>query len=264
MEFLRVAIFLGIVEGLTEFVPVSSTGHLIVAGRLLGFEGEKAATFEIFIQLGAILAILILERRRFLALARARSSGGFAGPRGCALLAVTTLPALLAGAVLHDLIKERLFGPATVAWALGAGGVAILLVERFRPAPRTLSIDGLDFRQALQIGLFQCLSLWPGVSRSAATIVGGLVGGLDRKAAATYSFLAAVPVMFAATLYDLAKSWSSLESGDALPFAVGFVVSLVCAWAAVRSFVALLGRFSLRPFAWYRIAIAPAVYWLGR
>lgn len=264
MGVLWVAILLGIVEGVTEFVPVSSTGHLIVAGRLLGFSGDKAASFEIFIQLGAILAVVVLERRRFVSLARPRAAEGFAGPRGCWLLAITTVPALLSGYLLRAFIRAHLFNPASVALALGAGGVAILLVERFRPVPRVASIDALGWRQALLIGLFQCLSLWPGVSRSAATIVGGLLGGLERRAAATYSFLAAVPVMAAATLYDLLKSWSHLEATDALPFAIGFVVAFLSAWAAVRTFIAMLGRYSLRPFAWYRIAIAPAVYFLVR
>ncbi|MBI1952034.1 MAG: undecaprenyl-diphosphate phosphatase [Acidobacteria bacterium] len=149
-----------------------------------------------------------------------------------------------------------------MAWALLAGGVAILLVERFRPGTAVPSLDGIGFRQALAIGLFQCVSMWPGVSRSGATIVAGLLSGLERRTAAHYSFLAAVPVMAAATLYDLTKSWSHLGSQDFAPFAVGFVVAFVSAYGAMRAFIALLGRYTLRPFAWYRIAIAPAVYFL--
>jgi len=262
MGFIWIAILLGIVEGLTEFLPVSSTGHLIVLGDLLGFRGETSETFEIFIQLGAILAVVVLERRRFLDLLRTGRPRGFAGPRGCALLLTTTLPALVAGALVHDWIKDNLFGPATVAWALALGGLALLVVERFRPATTLRDVDGLGYRQALAIGLFQCLSLWPGVSRSGATIVGGLVCGLERRTAAHYSFLAAVPVMAAATLYDLMKSWSHLGSQDIAPFAVGFVVAFLSACAAIRWFLTLLGRHTLRPFAWYRIVIAPAVYFL--
>ncbi len=262
MNFVWIAVLLGIVEGVTEFIPVSSTGHLIVAGRLLGFGGERAATFEIFIQLGAILAVVVQERRRFVALLRPAAAPGFSGPRGWALLGLTSSPALLLGYLTHDFIKARLFGPATVALALAAGGVAILLAERLRPAPRTSGLDGITPGQAVLVGLFQCLSLWPGVSRSAATIVGGLLGGLERRVAAEYSFLAAVPVMAVATLYDLLKGASLLQASDAVPFAVGFVVSFLCAWAAVRTFVAMLGRFTLRPFAWYRIAVAPAIYGL--
>ena len=254
-----VALILGVVEGVTEFLPVSSTGHLIVAGRLLGVSGPKAATFEIFIQLGAILAIVVIEWRRFTGLLRFDPARPFSGPRGLLLLAVTTTPALVTGFLLHPVIKERLFGVGTVAFGLFAGGVGILLVERFLPPVRIGGVDGISWREALIIGLFQCLALWPGVSRSGATIVGGLLCGLERRAAADYSFLAAVPTMIAAVSYDLIKSRGALEAADAAPFAVGFLVSFVAAWAAVRFFVALLGRTTLRPFAWYRIAIAPAV-----
>jgi undecaprenyl-diphosphatase len=260
MGLIGIAILLGIVEGLTEFLPVSSTGHLIVAGHLLGFRGETAETFEIFIQLGAILAVVVLERRVFLDLLRPRARAGFAGPRGCGLLLVTTAPALVAGALVHDWIKDNLFGPGTVACALFAGGLVILAVERFHSLTTTTSVDDLGFRQALVIGLFQCLAMWPGVSRSGATIVGGLLCGLERRTAATYSFVAAVPVMAAATLYDLMKSWSHLGAADIAPFAIGFIVAFVAAYAAMRTFVALLGRYTLRPFAWYRMVIALVIY----
>ncbi|MGH9750311.1 MAG: undecaprenyl-diphosphate phosphatase [Candidatus Polarisedimenticolia bacterium] len=263
MDYLWIAILLGLVEGITEFIPVSSTGHLIVAGHLLGFEGPRAATFEIFIQLGAILAVVALERRRVLDLVRPAGRSGFAGLRGCLLLLTTSLPALVLGALFHGTIKEVLFRPATVAWALGLGGAVLILVERFRPVPRIGSLDGIDYRQALQIGLFQCLSLVPGVSRSGATIVGALLGGVERRAAASYSFLAAVPVMAAATLYDLWKSAGVLAPADALPFAIGFLVAFVSAWAAMRMFVAMLGRYTLRPFGWYRIVIAPLILLAG-
>lgn len=263
MTLLWTAVFLGIVEGLTEFVPVSSTGHLIVAGHLVGFTGEKAATFEVFIQLGAILAVAILERRRLAALLRFDHAEGFAGLRGCGLLALTSLPALASGYLLHDWIKATLFGPTTVAWALGIGGAAILLAERYRPTARVATVDGIGWRESLWVGLFQVLSLWPGVSRSGATIVGGLLAGLDRRAAASYSFLAAIPVMVVATVYDLLKTLPRLESADAGPFALGFAVSFAAAWVAVRSFVAFLGRHTLRPFAWYRIVVAPLVLLVG-
>ena len=253
------AVILGIVEGLTEFLPVSSTGHLIVAGHLAGFTGAKAATFEVFIQAGAILAVAILERRRMVGLLRPSPRGGFAGLRGCLLLAITSAPALVVGWLLHDWIKQTLFGPVTVAWALGLGGLAILAAERWRPEPRVTDVDGIGWRGALQVGLFQVLALWPGVSRSGATIVGGLCSGLDRRTAATYSFLAAIPVMGAATAYDLLKAWPALGAADVVPFAIGFGVSFLAAWAAVRTFIALLGRWTLRPFAWYRIAVAPII-----
>src|SRR5262245_1788490 len=154
MSSLLVALVLGLVEGITEFLPVSSTGHLIVAGHLLGFTGQGAATFEIVIQLGAILAIVGLERRRFIGLLRPAQGTAFSGLRGCMLLAATTAPALVAGYLLHDVIKERLFGPATVAWALFLGGVAILVVERYRPAVRIPDLDGIGWKEATVIGLW--------------------------------------------------------------------------------------------------------------
>jgi undecaprenyl-diphosphatase len=264
MHVLWVAVVLGVVEGLTEFLPVSSTGHLIIAGSLLGFTGEGAGTFTIFIQLGAILAVVVLERHRFAGLLRADAARAFSGARGVGLLALTTLPALLAGALLHGVIKSRLFGPGPVAIGLAAGGILILAVERFRPAPRIDGVDALGWREALAIGLFQCLAMWPGVSRAGATIVGGLLCGLERRTAATYSFLAAVPVLAAASMLDLYKGFGSLSAGDVAPFAVGFIVSFVAAWAAIRTFVAILARHTLVPFAWYRLAIAPAVWWLVR
>jgi undecaprenyl-diphosphatase len=262
MTLLLVAAIMGVVEGLTEFLPVSSTGHLIIAGHLLGFTGDRASTFEIFIQLGAILAVVWLERGRFLGLLRPDPERAFSGARGIALLALTTAPALVAGALLHDTVKSRLFGTGPVALGLFLGGIGILVVEWLRPAPEIHGVDDIGWRQALLIGICQCFALWPGVSRAGATIVGGLLCRLDRRAAATYSFLAAVPVMVAATLFDLYKSRALLSSADALPFAIGFLVSFVAAVAAIRTFIALLGRFTLRPFAWYRIAVAPIVWLL--
>ena len=266
MSELWIAALLGIVEGLTEYIPVSSTGHLIVAGALLGWTGEKAKTFEIFIQLGAILAVVVYYRGRFLELVRPTPSerGRFAGLRGCVLLGVTTLPVLALGFLLRDFIKARLFAPAPVAIALAVGGLAILAAERWRPEPRTWNLDAVEWRQALGVGLFQCLSLWPGMSRAAATMVGGMMGRLDRKTAAEYSFLAAVPALTAATLYDLYKSRNLLSLQDLPVFAVGFGVAFVCAWLAVAGFLRLLQRGTLRPFAWYRLVVAPIIYWIAR
>jgi undecaprenyl-diphosphatase len=262
---LWIAIIMGIVEGLTEYIPVSSTGHLIVAGTLLGMQGEKTKTFEIFIQLGAILAVVVYYRRRFLQLANLRGDGEkFAGLRGCLLLAVTTVPVLGAGFLLRDVIKARLFAPVPVAIALGVGGIAILAAERWHPEPRTRDLDSVGWGQALGVGLFQCLALWPGVSRAAATIVGGILGRLDRKTAAEYSFFAAVPALTAATLYDLYKSRAFLSAGDVPVFAVGFAVSFLAAWLAVAGFLRLLQRGTLRPFAYYRLLVAPIIYYFMR
>jgi undecaprenyl-diphosphatase len=265
MGDLLVAVILGIVEGTTEFLPVSSTGHLIVAGHLLHFEGQRAASFEIFIQLGAILSVVVVYWSRFTGLIplkglRWACYKGFHGPRGISLLLLTTVPALAIGMVAHRMIKEYLFSPTSVACALGLGGIGILLAERCKPRPVARVLDELSFWQALGVGLFQCLAMWPGISRSAATIIGGLLCGLDRSVATEYSFLAAVPVMVAAVSYDLYKALPSLHVSDIDFFAVGFVVSFVSAAAAVKTFIALVQRWSLAPYAWYRLAIAPIIY----
>lgn len=255
------AVILGLVEGLTEFLPVSSTGHLIISGHLLDFTGPKADTFEIVIQLGAILAVVAIYWPTFWGLLRPHGRK-FDGVYGLTLLFLTSLPASLLGLAAHHAIKEYLFSPVTVAFALAVGAVAILLVERL---PRTNSVRTLDQITpglALGIGCFQCLALWPGFSRSAATIMGGMLLGAERRLAAEYSFIAAVPIMFAATGYDMLKSWQLFSPDDLTVLAIGFVVSFISAWLAVKTFIALLGRLTLRPFAWYRLALAPVVLWI--
>ena len=258
MDLLDAAL-LGLVEGVTEFIPVSSTGHLILAGHLLGFEGVKASTFEIFIQLGAILAVVVLQQKRILALCTVRKAVGFGGPHGLALLGLTTLPALLLGGVAHGFIKAHLFNPMTVALGLGVGGIGILLLERFLPMVRVTGLDALSWREALTVGVFQCLALWPGMSRSASTILGGMSVGIERRTAAEYSFLAAIPVMFAATVFDLYKSLSILHTPDIPFFGVGFIVSFLAAWLVVKGFLRLLGRYTLTLFGWYRLAAAGVI-----
>lgn len=258
------AVLLGVVEGLTEFLPVSSTGHLIVVGHLIDWRGPQAATFQIFIQSGAILAVVGLYRERFRNLLPGHQESEFGGRRGLLLLGLTTLPALVCGAAAHGFIKQYLFNPGTVALGLGVGGVAILLVERLWIRPGREGLGALQWRDALLVGLFQCLALWPGVSRAAATIIGGRIAGLERRTATEYSFLAAVPVMFAAIGYDLLKSWRHLEL-DGLPvFAVGFVVAWVSARLAVQFFLRLLSSHTLAPFGWYRLVVAGVVLLLWR
>jgi undecaprenyl-diphosphatase len=266
MNPLGIAVILGIVEGLTEFIPVSSTGHLIVAASLLGFAGEKASTFEVFIQSGAILSVVVLYWRRFLTLVPRRQSSlqyssSMRGWAGLWRMGVATVPALVAGYLAHGAIKNHLFNPQTVAIALVVGGLGILLAEKLLHDSSD-SLDSLTLLQALGIGVFQVLSLWPGISRSAATIVGGLVVGLNRKGAAEFSFLIAVPVMLAATAYDLLKMRESLSADDWIVFGVGFLVSFVVGVIAIAGFVRILNRWTLAPFAWYRILAAPVFYWL--
>ena len=252
-DLLFKAAVLGLVEGATEFIPVSSTGHLIVVGNWLDFRDERAKTFEIFIQLGAILAIIWLYRSRLLrALVNARSDR----PSRLLLanLLVAFLPAAVVGFLAHDWIKARLFHPGVVACALIVGGLLILIIERWGPASRIADVTEVPPRTAWGIGLAQVLSLIPGTSRSGATILGGYALGLSRTAATEFSFFLAIPVMLAATLYDLLKSWSILVPADAPVFAVGFLVSFISALIVVRAFLSYVSHHSFSAFAWYRIA----------
>lgn len=251
-DLLLKAAILGLVEGATEFIPVSSTGHLIVVSSWLNLVDERAKTFDIFIQLGAILAIVWLYRSRLgHALLSAREdpqSRRFLGN-----LIIAFLPAAVVGLAAHDWIKAKLFNPTVVAAALIVGGILILLIERWAPAARLQDVNEVPPRTAFGIGLAQVLSLVPGTSRSGATIMGGYALGLSRVAATEFSFFLAVPVMLAATLYDLAKSWSVLTPADAPMFTVGFVVSFVSAVIVVRAFLTYVSGHSFRAFAWYRI-----------
>jgi undecaprenyl-diphosphatase len=255
------ALVLGVVEGLTEFLPISSTGHLIIASDLLGVNDEKGKVFDIVIQLGAILAVCWEYRSRF---ARAFSGIG-SDPvqrRFAANLAVAFLPAALVGLAFQREIKAYLFNPVSVAIALVAGGVAIFAIERWyarHGAPRISSVDEIRWPDALKVGLAQCLSLIPGTSRSGATIMGGMLFGLSRQAATEFSFFLAVPIMFAATGYQVVKYRHLFEAADLGPFAVGFAVSFVAALAAVRGLIRYVANHDFRAFAWYRIALGAAV-----
>ena len=246
------AIILGLVEGATEFIPVSSTGHLIVVSEWLGLLDERAKTFDIFIQLGAILAIVWLYRGRVGWLVQ---SGG-SNPQSRRLLSnllIAFLPAAVIGFFAHEWIKAQLFTPAVVAYALIVGGILILLIERWAPRSTIGEMDAIPGRTALGIGLAQVLSLVPGTSRSGATIMGGYALGLTRVAATEFSFFLAIPVMLAATSYDLAKSLSSLSPADIPMFAVGFAVSYLSAIVVVRAFLKYVSAHSFAVFAWYRI-----------
>lgn len=249
------AAILGIVEGLTEFLPVSSTAHLVLAGQLLGFTGDSAETFEVFIQAGAILAVLLLYHGRFerLVPGSAPAADGMSGFPGLVKIAVACAPAFVLGFLLRDFIKDNLFHPAPIAIALILGGIVMIAIELRKPAPRVTRIEEISVRDAFIIGLAQCVALCPGVSRSGSTIVGGLLAGLGRRAAAEFSFLVAVPVMFAAVGYDLYKSFAHLQASDIPVFALGFAVAFVTAVAAIRFFMAIISRFSFAPFGIYRI-----------
>ena len=244
---------MGVVEGATEFIPVSSTGHLIIAGDLLGFDRWHGAdTFEIFIQLGAILAVVWLYRARISAVVRDAPRSEKAR-RLILNLVIAFLPAAIVGFLAHDFIKEKLFNPVTVAIALVIGGFVILAIEAWHRRVVTETVDDVRPKEALGVGLAQLLSLIPGTSRSGATIMGGVSLGLSRVAATEFSFFLAIPVMFAATLYDLWKSRHGLVGGDAPVFAVGFIVSFVSALLVIRWLIRFVAHNSFRGFAWYRI-----------
>ncbi len=257
------SLVLGIVEGITEFIPVSSTGHLILAGDVLGFGDEKAKVFEVFIQLGAILSVVWLYREKILGVVR-----GFRRREDARSLLVNVtiafLPAAFLGLLLHKGIKLYLFNPVTVAGALIAGGIAILLIEKMDHRAHVADVDNITVKQAFGAGIAQCFALFPGVSRSGATIMGGLILGFDRKVAVEFSFFLAIPTMFAATGFDLVKSLNLLSLGDVPFFLVGFVTAFFSALIVIKAFLGYVSRHDFSGFAWYRIAfglLVLAFYW---
>ncbi|CAH5968317.1 undecaprenyl-diphosphate phosphatase [Citrobacter koseri] len=262
---LLVAAILGVVEGLTEFLPVSSTGHMIIVGHLLGFEGDTAETFEVVIQLGSILAVVVMFWRRLFGLigihfGRQPHEGTGKGRLTLGHIVLGMIPAVVLGLVFHDTIKS-LFNPVNVMYALVVGGLLLIAAECLKPKePRAPGLDDMTYRQAFMIGCFQCLALWPGFSRSGATISGGMLMGVSRYAASEFSFLLAVPMMMGATALDLYKSWSFLTVEDIPMFAVGFVTAFIVALIAIKTFLQLIKRISFIPFAIYRFIVAAAVY----
>jgi undecaprenyl-diphosphatase len=256
------AAILGIVEGLTEFLPVSSTGHLILAAHAMRLVGPVMSDFEIVIQAGALLAVVWLYRARIV-----QALGGAFRPRSAGgslllKLVVAFLPAAIVGLLLHRVIEARLFGPLPVAAALLLGGIVMVAFERWRRAragsPPITTVDLIPLRAALGIGIFQCLSLWPGMSRAMVTILAALLFGATAVVAAEFSFLLALPTLGAATLFDLVKSRESLLGGaqvGAAPVLVGLVVAAIVAAVAIRTFLRYLTRHGLEPFGWYRIAL---------
>lgn len=256
-------LILGLIEGITEFIPVSSTGHLILAGDLLGFDDERAKVFEIFIQLGAILSVLWIYRERLTGVVR-EIPGQKNARRFSFNIIAAFLPAAFLGLLAHKSIKTYLFNPVTVAVALIAGGIAILLIERMDHSSHVNSTDDITLKQAIGIGFAQCLALFPGISRSGATIMGGLVIGLERKVAAEFSFFLAIPTMFAATGYDLLKNRNSLSVSDIPLFAIGFVTAFISALIIVKAFLRYVSRHDFSGFAYYRIIFGLLVlgfYW---
>jgi undecaprenyl-diphosphatase len=252
-------IVLGIVEGLTEFLPISSTGHLILVAHWLGRSGPFWSMFEVVIQVGAILAVVVEYRGVFAGVLQ--HPGSPSSKRLVRNLLVGFAPAAVLGFVFHDAIKARLFGPAPVGWALIAGGVAMFVIERARPQARTRSLDEIGVGQSLAVGFAQCAALFPGFSRAAATILGGLLAGLDRPTAAQFSFFLAIPTLAGAAALDLAKGLGDVSGAELGWMALGLVVSFFAAWAAVRWFVRWVSSHSLDLFALYRLLLGAAVLW---
>ena len=257
------ALILGIVEGITEFLPISSTGHLILVGDLLNFNDETGKVFEIVIQLGAILAVCWVYRNKLFDVVRNLPRQRDA-QRFTVNLIIAFLPAALLGVLFIKTIKEHLFKPVPVALAFIIGGLLILWAERRQHVVRAEIVDDMTWRDALKVGFAQALAMIPGTSRSGATIIGGLFFGLSRKTATEFSFLLAIPTMFAATAYDLYKHWDLLHLHDLATFTVGFVTSFVAAFFAVRGLLRFVAHHSFTVFAWYRIVFGGVLLWYFR
>lgn len=259
------AIILGIVEGLTEFLPVSSTGHLILATELLGYNAQKWAVFNIAIQPGAILAIVVIYWRTFIDVLRGLFSleaGAIAFVRN---LLVAFIPAVILGLTFGDLIELMLENAVIVAWSLIIGGIAILIVEKYARPKESGGVAAVSLKTSVIIGLIQCLAMIPGVSRSGATILGAMAMGVDRKTAAEFSFFLALPTLTGATILQLFKHRSEVTADSLSLIAVGFTVSFIVALVVIKLFLNVVTRFGFGPFAWYRIvAGGAALVWLGQ
>lgn len=256
-----IAVIIGIVEGVTEYLPVSSTGHMILVGSMLGFEGEKASVFEVFIQLGAILSVLFLYREKFSRMLKPQKLNIY--NRGLSIQHVLAgiVPVMGIGYLLHKPIKTYLFSPYTVIIGLILGAIFMLVAEKVAKKPVTTDVDKITMQQAFLVGLFQVLALWPGFSRSGSTISGGLLLGMSRSAAAEFSFIIAVPLMAVACLYDLLKVWDKLNMADLQMFAIGFFVAFIVAYISVVWFIKFLNKSTLASFAYYRFVLAAISYY---
>ena len=263
MDQYLIAVVVGIVEGLTEFLPVSSTGHMIIVGHLLGFDGNVADVFDVFVQLGAILSVIFIYKERF---TRFFTKDGWDPKKGLSVwhIAAGIVPVMLAGYFFYSYIKHYLFSPFTVAIGLALGGLLLMFAEyktKGHEAELVDDVDKISIKQAMWVGIYQFLSLWPGFSRSGSTIAGGLLVGLTRSASAYYTFLIAVPLMFVACIYDLLKNIHALSMDDLTILAIGFVVSFVVAYWSVLWFLKFLHKYDLTSFAIYRILLACFTFW---
>ena len=248
-------VVIGLVEGITEFLPVSSTGHIILAEQVLHFEGPQGKVFEIVIQLGAILAVCVLYYGKIFATIGGVMRRDPTAIRFSTAVIVAFLPAAVIGVVLHKYIKMMLDTPIVVPIAFILGGIAILIIERYAQRPRIKTVDDIDWKTALFVGFCQCLAMIPGVSRSGATIMGARVLRVDRATSAEFSFFLAIPTMLGAGVYDTYKNWKTLDWQGGGLIAVGFVVAFLSALVVVKPFVRFISRHGFGVFAWYRIAI---------
>ena len=265
MNDYMIAVILGIVEGFTEYLPVSSTGHMILVGDWLGFDGPRASVFEVFIQLGAILSVLIIYKEKFIRMLYQyrcwnlfRRENWFRTDTGLTLahVAAGIVPVMGIGYLAHHAIKTYLFSAGTVIIGLIIGGLFMLAAEKAHMQVRCKDVEKMTIVQAFLVGAFQMLALWPGFSRSGSTIAGGLFLGMSRKAAADFSFIIAVPVMIVACFYDLLKSLSYLSSNDLIMIAIGFVTAFIVAYVSVLWFLKFLNKSTLASFAYYRFVVA--------
>jgi len=256
------ALAMGVLEGLTEFLPISSTGHLILLGEMIGFQGPPGKTFEISIQLGAILAVVWIFRGTLLNLVAGMWRPGRERYYVINLI-LAFLPAMVIGLTLHKTITEALFNPTVVCIALIVGGLAIILIEAVRPAPTIHSVPEIGPLAALLVGFGQALAMIPGTSRSGATIITALVFGVDRRTAAEFSFVLAIPTMLAATAYSLLKARDDIAVENLAQIGVGFVTAFIVALITVKAVLAVIGRIGFAPFGWYRIVLGAAgLAWL--
>jgi undecaprenyl-diphosphatase len=246
------AIILGIVQGLTEFIPVSSTGHLIIAGELLEFSGSFAKTFDIAIQLGSIMAVVIIYKDHFREYLRPKPNLNIYP--NIFHIAITLIPVVIIGYLTHDAIKKYLFSPFTVAVGLILGSFLMIFADYYHK--HTKKNEKIGYKNAFLVGIFQCFALWPGMSRSGSTISGGILTGMDHKSAASYSFICAVPVMLMATVFELYKNGAAIDSREFMLLWIGFVVAFVVGWASIVFLLKLLSKIKLFPFAIYRIILA--------
>ena len=254
LYLLWVAFILGIVEGITEFIPVSSTGHLILAAELLQFNDDSSKVFEIFIQLGAILAVIVQYKDKLILTFKGALYEKIA-QNFILHLFIAFLPAAIMGLLFHKMIKFYLFNPIIVGISLIIGGFIMILIEKKLTIKTKTNVDQITKKQALVVGLAQCFALIPGVSRSASTIMGGLISGLDRKTATEFSFFLAIPIIVAASFYDLIMNFHVLDKDDLLVFLVGFVTAYISALLVIRIFIKYVAHNNFIGFGWYRIFI---------